>query len=229
MRTRTQIDKLTNTGVVVPDIGAMKQGALTQKKIRRVCGQCNGGWMSRIVAAARPYAEAAILRDHFVVTKQIQEALAAWTMLSCVMAEYTDERFMAIPERDRLHLFDNKRPPDHWRLYIGLYEGVAWAPARYRHTGGQLLVIPPAPFDVLPPQEHWFQTTLFTLGAFAVYGFSSTYEKLAHDFERDGFAPIGMERIWPQREDFGWPTQRLLTDEEMQQITYRYEVARISA
>src|SRR4051812_45409085 len=49
-------DGKAKVAVVVPFIDT-HQGAMTQRKVRNVCGKCNGGWMSGAVNRAKPWAE----------------------------------------------------------------------------------------------------------------------------------------------------------------------------
>lgn len=225
---RVKMNHGDGTAYVAPDLPKLKTGPLIQVKIRRVCNDCNGGWMKDIVDAALPFAESMVSGRHLQVTTEAQRAVSAWIMLSCIMAEFTDEQTMAIPLFDRVHIRENAEPPSDWHIFVGRYEGTEWAPTRYRHHGAEIAKLPPGPFDISRAETHHFQVSTYVLGDFAVHAFSTTYAPLADEFEAD-FSPDGMERIWPLREAFAWPIQAMLDDVKMTLISETFFNHRIKS
>ena len=108
--------------IIQPDVKERRwhQGA---HKIRNVCGQCNSGWMSRLETAAKPHLTSLILGKKCNLDKQAQHSLAAWIVMTSIMAEFTDIKTVSIPAIHRNQLRISGNPPDGWQIWTGRYHG----------------------------------------------------------------------------------------------------------
>lgn len=131
----TRMDMIQRDLVVIRPELHFKRGPIGAKKIRRVCGPCNSGWMSALEGIAKHTLTTMITGNPILLNREMQTAVAAWTMMTAIVAEYTDVPTQAIPPADRRLLMQGNLPNDSWRIWIGKYEGTDWKPQRYRHAG----------------------------------------------------------------------------------------------
>ena len=211
------MDDKTNTVFIVPELPKPRLGPLIQRKIRKVCEICNRGWMKAIVDAAIPHAETVILGENTTLATHAQCKLSSWIALACTMAEFTDEKTIAIPPFDREFMMQNAEPPSDWHIYIGRYEGQDWTSTRYRHHGAKIGVLPPGELNIVGAEFHHYQVSTYVLGSLAVHAVSSTLPYIVDVFET-GFIPANMLQIWPAKGDSAWPPGATLTDVDMNMI-----------
>jgi hypothetical protein len=89
-------------------------------KVKRVCEDCNSGWMSRIEEATKPLLTPLILGESITASQDERKLLATWALLRVIMAEYTGPRQISVPDAHRRWIFKEKQPPRH-----GVYVWVA--------------------------------------------------------------------------------------------------------
>jgi hypothetical protein len=169
----------------------VRRGGLGTRKIRNVCAQCNGGWMSRLESAAKSHLTKLILGRPLVLNSDDQRALAAWVTMFCITAEFTDRAHMGIPKGDRLALMESSGPLANWKIFIGRYVGIETT-KRYSHIGGELRIIQSTGF-----LDATVQRTILVAGELLAYAFSATCP-LHHVEAR--FGPehdVPLKQIWP--------------------------------
>ena len=186
-----------------------EQGDFFSRKIRKVCGKCNSGWMSTLESQAKPHLIAMILGEPLSMSVQAQESVAAWVMMTAIMAEFTDCPMAAIPVDDRQYLATHRRPPSTWRMWLGSYEGERWV-RRYRHYGGSA-IRRGQPIPALPVVNYQYSTLV--IGAMFVQAASSTVPDVLVDF--GGRTGELLARLWPLSTDaINWPRGETLTDDD---------------
>src|ERR1019366_6195245 len=83
-RTLTHLDHANKTAIVQPFEPASRQGPMTQRKVRNVCGRCNNGWMSRVVQRAKPIATLLIRGGTAELSVAHQNELASWIAIATI-------------------------------------------------------------------------------------------------------------------------------------------------
>lgn len=110
---------------------AMRDGDSHSRKIRRVCGECNSGWMSQLQTSAKPLLLPMIRGETTVLSRSEQKIVAAWAAMTAMSSEFVDDEFVAIPQEDRDLLREHLRVPRGWRIWVGRYR---WAQGVERWT-----------------------------------------------------------------------------------------------
>lgn len=86
-------------------------------QVKRVCRECNGGWMSELESGVQK-SLTQMIRDNFtVMTPGIQHRLAAWSAKTAFMLQYTEPRRDV--HRDYLSwLWTRREAP--WGVWVGV-------------------------------------------------------------------------------------------------------------
>lgn len=100
------------------------QGDVGTKRVRVVCTDCNNGWMSQIVTAAKPYATSLIRGGNLYLDRECQRAMANWIALSALMANQITKSRHKLPQEDVAFFYANHQPPPHWFVGIGYFLGL---------------------------------------------------------------------------------------------------------
>jgi len=206
-------DHTNKTVFLQPILGKKRQGAVTQRKIRKVCESCNGGWMKRIVDRSRSSVENLIVDKPCEINGEAQTNIAAWVALAAVMAEFTDALTAAIPDTDRGSLMRTSDAPPNWTIYLGRYQGIGFP---YRHHGTKFIL--PSSIDKAGAIENadadFFQATTYALGPLLVHAYSSTSTALI-DWLRANISYPTLIQVWPRRDGcMDWPCTPVLGDTE---------------
>jgi len=196
--------------LIHPDI-QNKRGPAGARKIRNVCNKCNSGWMSKLEGSAKNALTNAITNQAMKLDSSTQEAIAAWAMMTSIVAEYTDTPSQAIPATDREYLMRELHPDEHWRIWMGRYDGAEWK-QRYRHTSlvatwdwGHWPTVPAVPNT---------QSSTFVVGSLFLVAMSSSFiptDQFPYPSSLDGT----LIQIWPTNsgsED--WPPKVTINDAE---------------
>lgn len=178
-------------GVVVmqPELHG-KRGPFGARKIRKVCGPCNSGWMSRLETSAKQCLTDLMLGNDISINAANQSALAAWGAMISVIAEYTDIPTQSIPVEHRRHLMEHGTPPEGWFIWIAAYKGENWK-QRYRHHG--LAASTKADVHLVRPAYNT-QFSTFVVGSLFLHTASTTLPISPSFFSSlDG----QISKIWP--------------------------------
>lgn len=116
-----------------------KQGDVGTKKVRIVCTECNGGWMSGIVAAAKPYATTLINGGNIYLDQNGQRALADWIGLSALMANQITRSGDKLDTADIAYFYKTHHTPPHWFVGIGFFVGIRGL--SFNHGSARLVVV----------------------------------------------------------------------------------------
>jgi hypothetical protein len=221
----------------------IRQGDILTIRVRAVCRKCNNEWMSNLVEeGAKPNLERLIRADQFELDDKGQKAVATWAAVKCVVCEYRDRPTAGVTSKDKHFIWIRKRPPSHWQIWIGHYEGTEWFPARYRHHGWGLLRQEGALVGVLPPfavpdQPNDTQATTFVIGRVLIHIISCDVSAVAKRF-RDPLARK-LHQIWPPQRDRAFyifprkivwpPVSQPLTDEDVMSVADAFFNSTVSA
>jgi hypothetical protein len=132
---------------------------------RRVCGDCNNGWMSDVESEMGTLMTSAIRNDHPVtLTRGAQAKVATWCTKTALMLEYAlgfvDQRRLYTPLDNCRWLFERRRPPSNTKVWIGAFDAGGSTP--WTHKAGPLRF----PVDGVHRDAGYFSS--FTIGALLV-------------------------------------------------------------
>jgi hypothetical protein len=186
------------------------QGHSGPKKVPYVCEGCNNGWMSRMENRTRRILMPLIQGLPHSISTFDQQYLATWIAKTVMVAEYAFPKNIAVPDRERLHIYANLAPPDNWTIWIADYRGFKWRNlAIYHHIGKLFPPIPPESSNSLAPDTHFTSIGMGHL-FIQVVGTNSGRE---FGFEDDSTTQF--RRIWPLTKlGLSWPPAAMLTDRE---------------
>lgn len=100
-------------------------------KLKVVCRNCNGNWMSTVETSA----QVALRRLQSIpppaLTQGEQLAISRWAALRSIINQYTLDNLemgyrIAIPYRDRMFLAHGDGLPEQWRVWIGVNDATRW-------------------------------------------------------------------------------------------------------
>jgi hypothetical protein len=174
-----------------------RSGDFYSRRVRCVCATCNNGWMSRLQSSAKPFLIPFLTGQPTSLNKRERRIISAWIAMMVMVGEYATKEFIAIPERDRLYLRREQKPPSHWRIWIGAHNCQEFP--LYSHNVLSLAKekIEGAPDDFVPPPNT--QTTTICLGDYLVIYVMSSI--IAREYVRRWVLPPqigrGMLQIWP--------------------------------
>jgi hypothetical protein len=174
-----------------------------QRKVRRFCATCNGGWMSRLETATEPVLTALITGVRRDLTAAEVETLAWWIAKTAVTAQFVspfaDHR--QIPDRQATWIYQRGRPAPEMQIFIAQAAtpwGVYVAPDRLG------LGFPEQGSVVL-----YATTILLERAVLHVIG---TTDRTLADFPRFPGEREGLRRIWPKPGAVSLPRAQLLDD-----------------
>lgn len=201
---------------VAPELQKKRGHGLT-RKIRKVCGACNSGWMSKLETDAKQFLEPMILGKEQLLSVNAQKIVASWVAMTSIVAEYTDLPRQAISESDRKLLFQMKEPPKHWNIWIGKYSGGSseWN-LRYVHHG-MTAALRTAPSAI--PANPNTQVSILVVGHLLVCAISSTIS--TPDFNFNPWQAQTLVKLWPNGEsERNWPPLHEFDDQEMHKFAF---------
>jgi hypothetical protein len=161
------------------------------QKLRIACRQCNNGWMSQIVEAAKHILVPLLRGEWPVLNADGASKLAAWITLFTMVIEFADPKTAAVTAEERATFKRTKSPLPNWNVYCGRYSGRQDRVA-FWHRGGLILKDGEVPNGVLKPNV---QTTTFVIGG-AIFHAASGPD-FFNCFEPDYGLGIGMRCVFP--------------------------------
>jgi hypothetical protein len=207
-----------------------KQGPIHSRRYRVVCGNCNKGWMSRVVQRAKAPSESLITGVPAVLGRAQMTDLATWATLATIMSEFDGWGSRVIPEADLSFVRRRETPPPSWVVFCGKYDGAASSTMLYsRHRAdpkwwdGRARVADP---DV---QRSRFVVMTYNLRHLLFQAFCTEDPALAGQY-RDFPRPAGLARLWPaDLPESAWPPGPALGDGEMLELANGFYHAHMRA
>jgi hypothetical protein len=186
-------------------------------KIRRVCVDCNGGWMSRLeVAAAAILTPMVTGRRRVVLQRKEQRILAAWGMKVAMLWGFSGVPSIAPPRWELDHLYEHHEPPKSTYVWIGSFDGGTRDAVRIWHHHVELnatsLRAKPEG-DLFTLRVGYFGMQVYRLPRHGQYG---------RNIGVIGGDPDSLRRVWPViTEVVRWPMPPL-TDKQWEEIGRRF-------
>jgi len=175
------------------------------RRLRVVCGRCNGGWMKELQDAAKPRLLPLLDARPSFIRPYDQKIIAAWAAMCVMTAEYYQPDLVAIPFEDRDYLRLYREPPKNWKIWIGRYLRGQWKGYWTHHSVLITENIPDPPPD--PLHHPNTQTTTFVVGQLYIQTFSCALPKITDKWSLDRQGPSILSQLWPVKESFiAWPT-----------------------
>lgn len=172
----------------------VRAGDPLSAKFKIVCGDCNSGWMSRIVEQAKPHIRPLLLGEWPQLHSAARQRIAAWATLCTMTWERADPEMAAILTEDHQHIMTTGQAPRNWRVWIGVSE--ADLATTYHHRG---ITIQPVDHEgVLPPVA---QCTVIAVGRLLIHTASHPKPTALRNVRHS--KPPAIVSIWPN------PTGRL--------------------
>jgi hypothetical protein len=202
----------TVTGKRVPEGGferrTARSGGPTEYKLKRVCKECNGGWMRDIENATIPILSPLIRGDALdAITSEQALVIATWMTLKVLTFDLFDRPAIFAPN-DCTSFFKEQCPPASFQTWIaGIMDpkvaGQAQAFARWNSYlypgGGAGGLKPTGRILTLLINEVVIQSVLLCK------------EVRDTSYFNDRHIPIVAPQIWPFLEDVQWPPGPLLS------------------
>lgn len=195
-----------------------RDGHLLTTKFRKVCVECNNGWISALENQVRPSLTKLILGKAVALTADELTRISTWAAIVTIMAEYTQVELRGIPPEDAHSIYAYRKPPTNWKIYLGDYSGRQFAPCRYRHSS--VVAIPKSDYEAngYRPSHPNAQSSTHVLGNLLILA----------DRDPPGLDLVGigadarqcLERAWPTRDlTLLWPPVLTLGDAAVEFIT----------
>ena len=118
------------------------QGHMGTRKLRKVCGPCNSGWIRLGEEAAFDLISAWILGEPVDLDADQQSRVSLIASTIFTMVDLDDLDTSAVIQADRSSIFDTKAPPPTWHIFVGRIDASDWE-FRFRHHGSKILGDPP--------------------------------------------------------------------------------------
>lgn len=192
-------------------------GQVATLRNKKVCHDCNTGWMCDLEGVSSPLLTPMILGHPRTLTQQEQIVAATWATKTAMVCEVSmDSNEGLFPQEDRTLLMEQQRPPGHIRVFAAMVEGTI-TPVHFGVMRTQVLV-GEEPVGVM----HLYTMQLHTL--------------VLQVMRQEPPAPVGriMDPPWdmtmtevrlypPTLGQFFWPPERSFTQDTLDE--YRTRVA----
>jgi hypothetical protein len=208
--------------VLLQPILKIKNGDIGSQKIRNVCIKCNNEWMSKIETEAQKSLTSLIMGETIELDYATKLNISKWIVLTCIMAEYTDLSTKSISAQNRLYLYEEKLPPNNWRIYIGKYEGNEWK-QRYRHHG----IVAVLEEDLYKKNRPNMQFSTIVWGALFIHAISIPESMNLNDYLFPNSFKKKLRSIWPIKNDTLKSDSEIISDIEAIEIADYFSIKSI--
>lgn len=181
-------------------------------KVKKVCKQCNIGWMSELENNVIEVISNIIKGQRLSISLEHQELMASWAVKTAVMIQYLNT-IPAVPIRRRKWLYTHHTPPPDTAVWIARYDGagIATALSRSLFFGGN-------PKNLLTPDAH---SIFFSIGCL-IFVVLSIYKNVTVRTEFPVNIAPHLFKIWPPRKSFiYWPIKGF--DEPLRQQLFNID------
>jgi hypothetical protein len=182
------------------------------QQVRAVCGDCNGGWMSDIEAAAKPIFQQLIYARGRRLHRAEQRTLASWALLKAIVFDELHPKERVVPTVHREHLYRHRQPPTEG-LWVRLATYEAQDIGHYAYQGLRL-----QPGQDPPPVEPNIYFVTITLGALVVQLSGSLLEEWT--FGNVPYPPeLSVTEIWPSSARVELAQRNVMTHDTLIAVT----------
>lgn len=183
------------------------------RKIKCVCKKCNNEWMSRLQEDAKPFLVPMLRGNVVQLHKKAQTLVAGWVTMMVMVAEHLNDEMVAVPLSDRQFLRCTKRPPDHWRIWIGRHHRnihplfnhnvLALTQKEIEGVTSGLMSDPSTQTSTICLGKH---LVIYVMSSTAVWG-------IVRRWKIDPRVSRNLTQVWPIRKSVvAWPPSSTLTD-----------------
>ncbi len=200
------------------------------RRIKCVCRPCNNEWMSQLQEDTKRFLLPMLAGHETVLRKIGQTTLASWITMMVMVSEYIDLDKIAVSAADRRWFYLNRRPPSHWRIWIGRH-GREKYPLFVHNV---LSCATEEKFERSSSNsaaELNTQTSTICLGEHLLIHVMSS--PTARSIIRRWKLPSGMEgalnQIWPIRNSaVAWPPSLIITDAGIDTLAQQFVIAAVN-
>lgn len=184
------------------------------QQVKRVCGQCNGGWM-RLLEDDVDHTLVPFMTDQpLVAGKQRARVLARWAAKTMIMRSYMapGERAFEREALDAIYL--RRRAPRNWLIFVGRYHE--------SDIHDRLTALGDRDDE---SRGYVYQHSLI-LGRFVVVVLAVNAEDDWVDFVHHAFREIvtqeaiNLTEIWPSPSSVTWPMTPTITQQQFQTLAH---------
>ena len=189
-----------------------RQGHSGSKKIRKVCQQCNNGWVNHLDDAAKSVLVPMVRGETDSVTPAMQAALSTWLVKIAMVGDANRRARSKVTQAERDWLMRQKSPPPLWHVWLGRYGGDTWASLGIHQHGGNLAA-PPVPSPM--PFKGYVQTTMLEIGNVLALVVATDISVIGFEI---GEAALLMKRIYPAPTELRWTDGHVIADDQASRI-----------
>ncbi len=164
-----------------------RDGNVWSKQLRRVCSDCNNGWMRRLEEDSFDLLSRLIIGETTIVSKERQTKLAARLAQMIMVAYLSREEVDAITNDERVNLRTNLSPPADWKIFLCRSDNPVEI-GQYYYSDALLGEAVNRDGRSITIMAH---VTTFVLGKLCVHALS----KVNHNFR--GYTGVSLVRLWP--------------------------------
>jgi hypothetical protein len=178
----------------------------TESRVKRVCRDCNHGWMNELELQVRPALTRLVKGEAVHLSAEDVRTLAACATKTTMVFEFTDPGSQAYRELEHRWLREEREPPAGTLVWAAALEELNDWGVRAEHMG---ILIGPRGLDINLPCNT--QQTTIGLGRVLLVVIHS----LSTALPMPPFESMGgtMPRLWPGPHELTWPPQHALPDQ----------------
>lgn len=194
------------------------QGHSGSKKVRAVCRECNGTWLSNLVEEpAKPLLLQMIKGERLDINSDMQQLLATWAAKTAITYDQIDPSRAVVLQSERTWLKDRLIPPGGWNIWAGSYSGVTWAELGIYQRSATLTVPGTDNNDLI---VHNLQLTTIGMGHLFFLLINSSWPKIWEMLDELGNPQeMLLDRIWPpQHSVIRWPRLFAVRDAHIDEL-----------
>jgi hypothetical protein len=164
-----------------------RAGNVWSRQLRRVCSNCNNGWMRQLEESAYNVLSGLITGDITTIPKEYHGILAARLALMIMVASLSKDEADAISVEERENLRSHNLPPLDWQMFL-CRSDCTIEEGQYYYSDSFIGESTDANNNTVSVMAH---VTTFVLGKLCVHAISRSYGHLK------GYSGINLAQVWP--------------------------------
>lgn len=216
---RNRIDKLDSATIQIQPNIKRREGKMITLRYRKVCLDCNNGWISSLENDLKPLLTKLITGVATEISQAEAVSLATWIAIITIMAEFSDPYSQAISINDVHHIYSHRTPPQNWNIYVGHYLGSEFAPYGYSHSGWTAVKEEGLIRGRVKTLRSNIQISTHVLGELLMQADSAALEVWTPN-ALDRIDTSAIFSVWPERSDvIPWPPKSTLGDQYVEKLS----------
>jgi len=184
------------------------RGELLGNRVRRVCIECNNGWMSQLEERTRPILAPMAMGQPSEIATVDQIVLATWAVKTAIVSEWLGQETPIYTEADRHVVMNQDRPPAHCQVRLAAYEGTGLPLAVYRMVYGLN--------RASLPVERYASLVTLIIGCAVLQVFADRGQLEQALVKGPGGGPFHLNVFPPRLNTVSWPPSNTLDDQTLQ-------------